>query len=248
MSTYYKLLGPSRVPLVSTDKTPWPRVRSWTPARTVEVCKSGWHLVTLAGIPEWVKIGELYEAEGRGEPQSDDGRKFCFTQARLIRKVGDLTAPVLVRWAADCAEHVLEIYESAYPNDDRPRKAIEAARNGDAAAADAAYAAAAYAAAANAAAYAAAAAAAYAATAYAAAYAAYAAAAAAAADAAYAAAYAAYAAAAYAAAADAAYAAYAAAAYAAAAYGGNERKWQGKRLIEILGKPAQEPSEVANHD
>ena len=33
--------------------------------------------------------------------------------------------------AADFAERVLHIYESKYPNDDRPRKAIEAARNGD---------------------------------------------------------------------------------------------------------------------
>ena len=46
--------------------------------------------------------------------------------------------------AADFAERVLHIYESKYPNDDRPRKAIEAARSGtayDAAAYAAAYAA-----------------------------------------------------------------------------------------------------------
>jgi hypothetical protein len=40
--------------------------------------------------------------------------------------------------AADFAERVLHIYESKYPNDNRPRKAIEAARNGDYAAAYAA--------------------------------------------------------------------------------------------------------------
>jgi len=33
--------------------------------------------------------------------------------------------------AADIAESVLHIYESKYPNDNRPRKAIEAARGGD---------------------------------------------------------------------------------------------------------------------
>ena len=81
--------------------------------------------------------------------------------------------------AADFAERVLHIFESKYPNDYRPRKAIEAARDGDkgATAADAAYAAAcatAYAAA-RAAAYAARAAAAYAADARADAAAAYAA-------------------------------------------------------------------------
>ena len=49
--------------------------------------------------------------------------------------------------ASDFAERVLHIFESKHPNDDRPRKAIEAARNGNAAyavyaaAADASYAA-----------------------------------------------------------------------------------------------------------
>ena len=33
-------------------------------------------------------------------------------------------------FAADCAEHVLPIFEAAYPTDDRPRKAIEVARSG----------------------------------------------------------------------------------------------------------------------
>ena len=75
-----------------------------------------------------------------------------------------------VEWAVYCAEKVLHIFEEKYPSDDRPRKAIEAAKEylktgtADAAAydaADAAYAAAydaadaAYAAAAYAAAYAA---------------------------------------------------------------------------------------------
>jgi hypothetical protein len=43
--------------------------------------------------------------------------------------------------AADIAESVLDIYEAKYPNDNRPRLAIEAARNGSAYAAHAAYAA-----------------------------------------------------------------------------------------------------------
>jgi len=31
-------------------------------------------------------------------------------------------------WAANCAEHVLAFFEKKYPNDHRPRKAIEAGR------------------------------------------------------------------------------------------------------------------------
>jgi hypothetical protein len=34
----------------------------------------------------------------------------------------------LATWAADCAERVLPIFENVYPNDERPRKAIEACR------------------------------------------------------------------------------------------------------------------------
>jgi hypothetical protein len=34
----------------------------------------------------------------------------------------------LALWAADCAEHVLPRFEEQYPEDERPRKAIEAAR------------------------------------------------------------------------------------------------------------------------
>ncbi len=34
----------------------------------------------------------------------------------------------LAAWAADCAERVLPFFEKAYPEDDRPRKAIEACR------------------------------------------------------------------------------------------------------------------------
>jgi hypothetical protein len=35
---------------------------------------------------------------------------------------------ILVLWAAECADHVLAIFESHRPKDARPRKAIEAAR------------------------------------------------------------------------------------------------------------------------
>jgi hypothetical protein len=34
----------------------------------------------------------------------------------------------LALWAADCAEHVLPFFEEKYPNDERPRRAIDACR------------------------------------------------------------------------------------------------------------------------
>ncbi|MGZ4600461.1 MAG: putative immunity protein [Oryzihumus sp.] len=48
-----------------------------------------------------------------------------------IRRGGTLTDPdhqLLALWAAACAEHVLPLFESARPDDPRPRQAIEQAR------------------------------------------------------------------------------------------------------------------------
>ena len=48
-----------------------------------------------------------------------------------IRRGGTLTDPdhhLLALWAATCAEHVLVLFESARPDDPRPREAIEHAR------------------------------------------------------------------------------------------------------------------------
>jgi hypothetical protein len=48
-----------------------------------------------------------------------------------IRRGGTLTDSDhyrLALWAASCAEHVLPLFESAYPGDPRPRQAIEHAR------------------------------------------------------------------------------------------------------------------------
>src|SRR5947207_13897856 len=48
-----------------------------------------------------------------------------------IRRGGTLTDAdhqLLALWAALCAEHVLDLFESARPEDPRPRRAIEHAR------------------------------------------------------------------------------------------------------------------------
>lgn len=48
-----------------------------------------------------------------------------------VRRGGTLTDSdhhLLALWAATCAEHVLHLFESAHPQDKRPRRAIEYAR------------------------------------------------------------------------------------------------------------------------
>jgi hypothetical protein len=252
--TYYKWLKPDRTTTYQGVK--WPkRVGVWTPDETPVMCVSGWHLATHEGIAEHARTGAvLWIAEGRGESVAA-GDKVAFSSARLVSQVGTLTQIIAVQWAAECARRVLKHYEDRYPEDKRPREAIQAAlkwakdpteanRNAAAYAAYAAYAAAASASADAAASASADASADAAASASADAYADAAAYAADAADAAataaayayaYAATYAAYAA--YAAATYAAYAAYAAAsAYAADADARKkEREWQSDRLLKLLG-------------
>lgn len=46
----------------------------------------------------------------------------------MLKKVDHKEHKLLALWAADCAEHVLHRFEDHYPQDDRPRKAIAAAR------------------------------------------------------------------------------------------------------------------------
>jgi hypothetical protein len=244
---YYKVLAADGISPQHGGLGKWfipkgKRMGKWMPAiKDIQPCARGYHFVNIEQLPQWLGP-TLYEIEVRGQI-IHEADKSVAEQARLIRKVETWNDKTLRLYAADCAERVLGLYEKQYPKDDRPRKAIQAARdfaNGlitkDAAyaASNAAYAAsnAAYAAAANAAANAAAAAA-YAASsaAYAASNAAYAAAANAANAANAAAAYAADAAAANAAAASNAAAANA---VAYAATNAAEREWQFKRLRYYL--------------
>ena len=264
MKTIYKVLASDGTPCHGgSGKWFMPKGKrpgKWMPAiKDIQPCARGYHFVNLEQLPTWLGP-TLYEVEVRGQV-THLADKSVAEQARLIRKVEIWNDKTLRLFAADCAEHVLGIYERVCPKDDRPRKAIQAARdfanglidrNAAHAAANAASYAASYAAyaadhSADAADYSADAAYAASYAAYAASYAAYAADHSA--DAAYAASYAAYASsyAAYAAdysaySADAAYAAYAAsyAAYAAdysadAAYAAAEKEWQFKRLKHYLG-------------
>jgi hypothetical protein len=48
--------------------------------------------------------------------------------AVLTHKQADADHRLLALWAAQCAEHVLEHFAQKYPNDDRPCRAIDAAR------------------------------------------------------------------------------------------------------------------------
>jgi hypothetical protein len=51
-----------------------------------------------------------------------------FITVRRGGSLQDADHQLLAVWAADCAEHVLHLFEVARPEDDRPRKAIELGR------------------------------------------------------------------------------------------------------------------------
>jgi hypothetical protein len=231
MKKYYKVTGKNGV-ACNGGNGEWHLPKDgkpgeWMPhIEDINPCVSGYHLCEVDDLIEWLNE-ETYEAEGRGESIRDTD-KTVFQEARLLRKLETWNDKTARLFAADCAERVLQLFEKEFPDDDRPRKAIEAVRkyaNGEISKDDLIAARAARAARA----------AAFAAEAAAATWATWAARAARAARAAAFAAGAAAATWATWAAAAAGAAAAAAAAEAAAAAGAAERKWQTKRLKEYLG-------------
>jgi hypothetical protein len=58
-------------------------------------------------------------------PKKRDPR---FTTVRRGGTLQDTDHRLLAIWAADCAQHVLHLFEATRPEDDRPRHAIELAR------------------------------------------------------------------------------------------------------------------------
>jgi hypothetical protein len=58
-------------------------------------------------------------------PKKRDPR---FITVRRGGTLQDSDHHMLAVWAADCAQHVMHLFEEMQPNDDRPRRAIELAR------------------------------------------------------------------------------------------------------------------------
>jgi hypothetical protein len=104
-----------------------PRIKDIVP------CERGYHVFERKDILPWVNT-TLYEAEIRGETIGHEDKTVA-QSARLIRPIPGCNERTLRLFACRVAEDVLPIYEREYPDDDRPRKAIETARryaNGEA--------------------------------------------------------------------------------------------------------------------
>ena len=103
------------------------RPGKWMPSITpVIACKAGYHLCRARDILTW-SLPTLWVAEGRGEMVEEED-KVVFSEARLLRKVELWNPRIQQELACDFAEHTLHLFESRFPTDDRPRRAIEVAR------------------------------------------------------------------------------------------------------------------------
>lgn len=99
----------------------------WMPEiANVIPCERGYHLCREQDLVLWLGP-TIWIAEGRGACVEDED-KVVYGEARLLSRVETWSERTARQFAADCAGHVLPIWEAKHPDDDRPRKAIEAAR------------------------------------------------------------------------------------------------------------------------
>ena len=113
------------------EEPPWSvgETRSLPADRAIVPCDYGYHAsptlwVALTYAPG--PIACLVDLDGDVVEHGVPVDKWAARTRTLIAAVN--IESELRLFAADCAEHVLWIYERDYPNDNRPRKAIEAAR------------------------------------------------------------------------------------------------------------------------
>ena len=103
------------------------RPGKWMPLiKDICPCKRGYHVCEGVQIFHWFSE-ELYEVEIRGK-QTQGLNKIVAEQARLVKRIKTWNDRTVRLFACDCAKRVLHIFEEKYPEDKRPRKAIEVAR------------------------------------------------------------------------------------------------------------------------
>ena len=90
------------------------------------VCRNGLHLCRRGDLVRWLGP-RIFEVETRGDELIVSSDKVVVREARLVRELA-WDERVARLFVADCAERVLPIFEAQYPDDDRPRIAIEIAR------------------------------------------------------------------------------------------------------------------------
>ena len=104
------------------DDNPGP----WLPKiENLLMCESGYHACKRADVFAWLNA-QMFVVELRGK-KLKGGEKDCAQEMRFIKKLNanDKTYRLFACW---CAAQVLPIFEKDYPDDKRPRNAIEVAK------------------------------------------------------------------------------------------------------------------------
>ena len=128
---FFKALNTDGTPIHGSGKWSLPTddgPGDWMPeiSGPLVFCKNGYHACRPEDLAKWLGA-TIYELEYRGEIIEGD-EKVVVQQARLIREIDTWTKRSMLLFAVDCAQHVLPVSETKYPDYDRPRKAIEATR------------------------------------------------------------------------------------------------------------------------
>jgi hypothetical protein len=101
--------------------------RSFPENMAIELCTFGYHSAPTLWDALQYAPGPMACLVEISEPIEKDDTKQVSRTRKLIKAVN--IDRELRLFAADCAERVLYIFEKHYPKDDRPRKAIQAARD-----------------------------------------------------------------------------------------------------------------------
>ena len=116
----------------SGDEKPWEigETRTIADRARIKLCEYGYHSSpTLWDALQYangpmaclIKVGKSYGSDTSPAPKNVHAKRQLIKAVNIGRE--------LRLFAADCAERVLYLFEKERPDDDRPRKAIQAARD-----------------------------------------------------------------------------------------------------------------------
>jgi len=74
------------------------------------------------------KVLESYDNPYDAYQNRNNKNELCLISENKVINILD-TKIISIKWAVSCSKHVLHIFEEQYPDDKRPRKAIEAVSN-----------------------------------------------------------------------------------------------------------------------
>jgi len=84
--------------------------------------------MSYAFADKLVFVSESYNDPFDAFQNRNNKKKLCIVSDNKVIRILD-TKMILIKWIVLCAKHVLHIFEEQYPDDKKPRKAIEAASN-----------------------------------------------------------------------------------------------------------------------